>query len=178
MVNDALEAARKAQDSASPSKKFRKLGNDGGEGYGLGFTDLIGFVVNSVTKTGNAGIFAMRDSIEKMNDMIGDEIDYQPTITPVLDLSQLNGGMKTTKGLLAELNSAKTSVQAAVDISTAHNESLTKAKARAHRDYSGNFDALLEKLTTLNETAKKNKTAVIDGDYLYGYMDRRMGMAY
>ena len=178
MVRDALKAAQKAQDSASPSKKFRKLGNYGGEGYGLGFTDMIGFVVKSVTKTGNAGIFAMRDSIEKMNDMIGDEIDYQPTITPVLDLSQLNGGMKTTRGLLAELNSAKTSVQAAVDISTAHNESLAKAKSRANRDYSGNFDALLEKLTTLNETAKKNKTAVIDGDYLYGYMDRRMGMAY
>ena len=178
MVRDAINAAKAEQDSASPSKVFRGLGGDGAEGYGLGFTDLIPFVKRCVTKTGNAGIMAMRDTIEKMNDMIDENVDYAPTITPVIDLTQLNNGMNTTRGLLAELNNAKTGINAALDISTAHNDSLAKAKERANRNYSGDLQKLVEGLRTLNQTAKQNNVAVIDGDYLFGYMNTRLGAAY
>lgn len=177
MAQAALDKAAETIQSASPSKKFRELGHYGDEGFALGFLDKIPMVVQSVKKTGNAGILAMRSTIEKMNDMIGDEVDYAPTITPVLDLTQLNNGMATTRGLLAELNNAKTGIQAAVDISTAHNEALAKAKERANRDYSGEFRELNKHLKNLNETAKKNNVAVIDGDYLFGYVNTRLGMA-
>ena len=178
MVADAIQAAKDAQKSASPSKVFRGLGHDADEGYALGFTDLIPFVKKSVTKTGNAGILAMRNTIEKMNNMIDDNVDYAPTITPVFDLTQLTNGMQTTRGLLAELNSTKTDVQAALDIASAHNESLAKAKERANLNYSGDLQLLAEGLKTLNKTAKQNRVAVIDGDYLYGYMNTRLGAAY
>ena len=177
MAQAALDKAAETIKSASPSKKFRELGHYSDEGFALGFLDKIPMVVQSVKKTGNAGILAMRNTVEKMNDMIGDEVDYTPTITPVLDLTQLNNGMATTRGLLAELNNARTGIQAAVDISTAHNEALAKAKERANRDYSGEFRELNKHLKNLNETAKKNNVAVIDGDYLFGYVNTRLGMA-
>lgn len=177
MVRDAINAAKEEQKSASPSKVFRGLGSDGAEGYGLGFTDMIDYVTQSVSKTGNAGIYAMRDSIEKMNTMIGDEVDYQPTITPVLDLTQLTNGMQTTKGLLAELNGARTDINAALDIATAHNAALAKAKERANKDYSNDFAQMNKNFAKLIDAARKNKTAVIDGDYLYGYVNTRLGMA-
>jgi len=177
MAQKAIDKAKETIDSASPSKVFRQIGAWGGEGFALGFIDTIPNVENAVSKNGNAGIFAMRDTIEKMNSMIDENVDYQPTITPVIDLSQFSSGMNTTKSLLGELNNPKTGLQAAVDISTAHNKALAESKARANRDYGGAFGELIENTRRLVDEAKKNKPAVIDGDYLFGYVDRRMGMA-
>lgn len=177
MAQAALDEAARTIESASPSKKFRELGHYGDEGFALGFLDKIPMVVQSVKKTGNAGLLAMRRTVEQMNDMIDENVDYAPTITPVIDLSQFSSGMATTRGLLAELNNAKSSIQAAVDISTSHNEALAKAKERANRDYSGEFKELNKNLKSLNETARKNNVAVIDGDYLFGYVNTRLGMA-
>lgn len=177
MAQAALDKAAETIQSASPSKKFRELGHYGDEGFALGFLDKIPMVVQAVKKTGNAGLLAMRRTVEQMNDMIDENVDYAPTITPVIDLTQLNNGMSTTRGLLAELNNAKSSIQAAVDISTSHNEALARAKERANRDYSGEFKELNKNLKSLNETARKNNVAVIDGDYLFGYVNTRLGMA-
>lgn len=177
MAQAALDKAAETIQSASPSKKFRELGHYSDEGFALGFLDKIPMVVQSVKKTGNAGLLAMRKTVEQMNDMIDENVDYAPTITPVIDLTQLNNGMSTTRGLLAELNNAKSSIQAAVDISTSHNEALARAKERANRDYSGEFKELNNNLKRLNETARKNNVAVIDGDYLFGYVNTRLGMA-
>ena len=177
MAQKAIDKAKETIDSASPSKVFRQIGAWGGEGFALGFIDTIPNVENAVSKNANAGIFAMRDAIEKMNSMIDENVDYQPTITPVIDLSQFSSGMNTTKSLLGELNQSKTGLQAAVDISTAHNKALAETKARANRDYGGAFGELIENTRRLVDEAKKNKPAVIDGDYLFGYVDRRMGMA-
>lgn len=176
MARDALDAIATEQDSASPSKEARKLGHYGGEGYGLGWEDTIPYVVSSVRKTGHAGLMAMKDTVKKMNSMIGDEIDAQPTITPVIDLSQLSDGMRSTRGLLRELDSAQTGVQAALDISSAHNDSLV-AKAKSNRDYTKALDTLVDNSKRIIDATKKNHVAVIDGDYLFGYVDRRFGMA-
>ena len=177
MAQAALDKVQQTQQSASPSKKFRMLGGDGGEGYGLGFTDMIGFVKRSVTRTGNAGILAMRNSIEKMNSMIDDSIDYEPTITPVLDLTQLTNGMRSTRGLLSDLNNTKTDIQAALDIADAHNKALVQTKSATNRDYTMLLGELLKSTKDINKTAGKNRTAVIDGDHLFGYMNQRFGMA-
>lgn len=177
MAQKAIDKAKETIDSASPSKVFRQIGAWGGEGFALGFIDTIPNVENAVSKNANAGIFAMRDAIEKMNSMIDENVGDQPIITPVIDLSKFSSGMSTTRALLGELNNPKTGLQAAVDISTAHNKALAETKARANRDYGGAFGELIENTRRLVDEAKKNKPAVIDGDYLFGYVDRRMGMA-
>ena len=177
MAKDAQDALASINDSHSPSRVYMRLGSYAVDGYVLGFRNNVSKVIDSVKHTGNAGILAMRESVRKMNDMIDDEVDYRPTITPVLDLTQLTNGMQTTRGLLSELNSTKTDVQAALDIANAHNNELARTKALANRDYSGAFNELIKNMKNLNETAKKNNVAVIDGDYLYGYMNTRLGMA-
>ena len=177
MAKDAQDALASINDSHSPSRVYMRLGSYAVDGYVLGFRNNVSKVISSVKETGNAGILAMRESVRKMNDMIDDEVDYRPTITPVLDLTQLTNGMQTTRGLLSELNSTKTDVQAALDIANAHNNELARTKALANRDYSGAFNELIKNMKNLNETAKKNNVAVIDGDYLYGYMNTRLGMA-
>ena len=177
MVKDAIEAARKAQDSASPSKKFRKLGHDGGEGYGLGFVDMISYVGRSVKSMGYAGLNAMRETVAQINEMVDEEMNASPTITPVMDLSLLSSGMSTTRSIMAELNGIHTDAKAAFDISAAHNDALVKAKTKGNVDYTDILNRLAERSDDILTAAKKNRVAVIDGDYLYGYVDTRLGMA-
>ena len=177
MAERAQKALAKANESSSPSKVYMRLGTYAVDGYVLGFKNNVGQVIKSVTDTGNAGILAMRDTVRKMSDMIDDEVDYRPTITPVLDLTQLTNGMQTTRGLLSELTGTSTDVRAAMDIANAHNAALVAKHNRANKDYSSELGKLVENTRNIIDAAKRNRVAVIDGDYLYGYLDRRMGMA-
>lgn len=177
MADAAQRALARANQSNSPSKVYMRLGTYAVDGYVLGFKKNVGQVIRSVTDTGNAGILAMRDTVRKMNDMIDEEVDYRPTITPVMDLDQLANGMQTTRGLLAELAGTSTDVKAAMDIANAHNNALAIKRARANKDYSAELGKLVENTRNIFDAAKRNRVAVIDGDYLYGYLDRRMGMA-
>lgn len=177
MVRDAINEAKATQQSASPSKVFRRLGGDGGSGYGLGFVDMIGFVKQSVTKTATAGIMAMKKSIEQMNSLVGDEIDYAPTITPVMDLSLLTSGVQTTQSMLGNLNNVTTDVQAALDIAALHNNALAQAKIDANKDYSTILEQLNNNTRRIIDAANRNRVAVIDGDQAFNYINRRFGMA-
>lgn len=177
MADAAQRALARANESNSPSKVYMRLGTYAVDGYVLGFKKNVGQVIRSVTDTGNAGILAMRDTVRKMNDMIDEEVDYRPTITPVMDLDQLASGMQTIRGLLAELAGTSTDVKAAMDIANAHNTALAIKRARANKDYSSELGKLVENTRNIFDAAKRNRFAVIDGDYLYGYLDRRMGMA-
>ena len=47
----AMNAAKKAQNSNSPSKEFKKIGRDGGMGYGLGFEESMNDVRPRITRS-------------------------------------------------------------------------------------------------------------------------------
>lgn len=88
----ALKAAKEAIDSHSPSKEAMKIGNYFGQGLVIGIKDY-------ETKTYNAG-FGIADyarkglskAITKISNIIDSDIDAQPTIRPVLDLSDVESG--------------------------------------------------------------------------------------
>lgn len=177
MVREAKEAAKQEADSHSPSRVFRKEGQNDAEGFGLGFLDMISFVKMCATKTVDAGLYAMQQSIQQTNNLISDELDYTPTITPVMDLSLVASGIQSSNRMLSSLNGVTTDAKAAIDIAALHNENLASSKANANRDYSKILAILNDNTQKLINAANKPNVAVIDGDYLFGYVDRRMGMA-
>ena len=178
MVEDALEAARRAQNSASPSKKFRKLGRDGGTGYGLGFGDMVSMVVESVTDMGNAGLMAMQDTISHIKDGIDTGLDFNPVITPVLDLAQMMNGMSMANSMLSEFNPDGLTAAAAISIGAKQNEALAQSRTVQQQiDYTQNLAALLNNTKKIINAVEKNRYAHIDGDEVFTYVDRRMGMA-
>lgn len=95
----ALEAAKKALDENSPSKEMYKVG----EFAGLGFTNALfdhestaydsGYAMAEYAKNG------LSKAISKINDLFGGEIDTQPTIRPVLDLSDVTAGAGVLNGM-------------------------------------------------------------------------------
>lgn len=92
MAAAAAEAAEDELDEHSPSKRFYGIGNFAGVGF-------INALIDNVSKAGKAGREIARSSIDGLNDIISRIADYvdadmdvQPTIRPVLDLSAVEAG--------------------------------------------------------------------------------------
>ena len=88
----ALDAAKKAIDSNSPSKEAMKIGNYFGQGLVIGINDYesktydAGFGIADRAKSG------LSKAISKISNLISNGVDTQPTIRPVLDLSDVENG--------------------------------------------------------------------------------------
>ena len=97
----ALEAAKDAVDSNSPSKEFMKLGRDSDIGFANGLTRYADMVYDSGYEVGRSGVDGLGASISKISRLVENGIDTQPHIRPVLDLSDVENGVGRIGGLFA-----------------------------------------------------------------------------
>ena len=107
-VGDAAsEVGKKALNSIksflgikSPSREFIKVGKFADEGMVVGlkrYSDKVGDATKGV---GETMLDTMRGAITNLGDMVNGDIDSQPTIRPVLDLSEISSGAGAIKGML------------------------------------------------------------------------------
>jgi tape measure domain-containing protein len=100
MANAAKNAAAKALDEHSPSKVGYKIGDF----FGVGFTNGIAnnFVDSSRagTKMADNAKEALINAVSKMSNILDSDVDVQPVITPVLDLSKVTSGAASITSLL------------------------------------------------------------------------------
>ena len=100
MANAAKNAAAKALDEHSPSKVGYKIGDF----FGVGFTNGIAnnFVDSSRagTKMADNAKEALINAVSKMSNILDSDVDVQPVITPVLDLSNVTSGAASIASLL------------------------------------------------------------------------------
>ena len=71
---------------------FREIGSGIPEGFAQGITMLGSKIKNSVSTMSNTAISGTTKAISRMVDSINMDIDTQPTIRPVLDLSDIESG--------------------------------------------------------------------------------------
>ena len=100
MAEAAAAAARKKLAEHSPSKVGYKIGDF----FGIGFTNGIAnnFVDSSRagTKMADNAKEALVNSVSKMSNILDSDVDVQPVITPVLDLSNITSGAASITSLL------------------------------------------------------------------------------
>ena len=101
MAEAAEKAAREALDINSPSKVFMEIGEGIPEGMVVGIDNLSGAVKSSVESMSNDSIDGVKNSISRMADVINSDIDAQPTIRPVLDLSDVRNGADSINKMLS-----------------------------------------------------------------------------
>lgn len=100
MTSEAVDDAATGQASASPSKKTMKLGQYFGEGYIIGITSM-GRKVSAVAKDmSSEAVSALRSPMEAIRNVLNSDLDVDPVIRPVLDLSDIQNGARTINGLL------------------------------------------------------------------------------
>ena len=100
MANAALQAAEDALGVESPSKEFYKIGNF----CGLGFVNALGDYGDKVYKASGAMAIQAKDGLGEAISQVGDafngDMDVQPTIRPVVDLSNIKTGAAAITDLL------------------------------------------------------------------------------
>ena len=122
MAAAAAEAAEDELDEHSPSKRFYGIGNFAGVGF-------INALIDNVSKAGKAGREIAKSSIDGLNgvisriaDYVDADMDVQPTIRPVLDLSAVEAGTGRLNTLFSR--------NQALSISTGMNERVSEMEVQ------------------------------------------------
>lgn len=103
LASDALESMKQRLDEASPSKETRKIGAFAGQGLALGMADTTNEVVRAADKLGGASMEALEDALQAATvSIMYSDFDSQPTITPVVDLSNVTAASSQINQLFAQ----------------------------------------------------------------------------
>ena len=95
-----MKAAQEAIQSHSPSKATFKLGTYFGQGFAIGIKGYAGKVYDESYSVGEQAKAGLSRAISRVSSMIKNGIDTQPTIRPVLDLSEVESGAGYLSSLL------------------------------------------------------------------------------
>lgn len=113
MAETMVRAIKKKLKIKSPSRVFWEMGGYSAQGLAKGLDDMSGIVERSAANTGTAAVDALRKTISGFSDLITQDIDDRPVITPVLDLSSVKkdagliGGMLDSRSLIVDSSYAK-----------------------------------------------------------------------
>jgi hypothetical protein len=99
MATAAETAARNALGINSPSKVFQDIGAGIPEGFAMGINTLGSTVDESVSNMASAAIDSARSTMSNILDALSGEMETQPTIRPVIDLSDVKTGIGAISGM-------------------------------------------------------------------------------
>ena len=99
MAKAAADAAEKALDINSPSKVFRAIGTAVPEGFAQGIGMLGKSVSDAAVAMTDGATSSVSKAVSGISDMVSNDIEAQPTIRPVLDLTDVRNGAKSIGGM-------------------------------------------------------------------------------
>lgn len=88
----------------SPSKVFAEMGRYNMMGLAKGFVDNENLTENAAEKVGEDTMDAFGEAMSKVYDSLDDNMDMSPTITPVLDLSNIQNGSRNLNSMFGSAN--------------------------------------------------------------------------
>lgn len=119
MANAIIKAVNKALNSHSPSRVFVGIGQNTAKGMAIGIDSSADLVTESATNLATAAITAMNAVVS--------EIDPNPTIKPVLDLTDVQAGADKIASILAPSSFTQASAISAIQAAQTGNASTTTA---------------------------------------------------
>jgi len=114
----AVREAKKELDEHSPSKVFFKIGENVDLGMINGIRAYLRRVGDAGTELGRETIDSMKSAIRHISDIVNREMDTEPTIRPVLDMTNVQNGV-------SEINSLFTK---GLNMSASYNKALSAAR--------------------------------------------------
>lgn len=153
MAKDAEKAAREELQVHSPSKKLDKVGQYFGEGFANGIDKKSHLSVQAAKTMAASAIDSTKQTISRLGQMLAMDVDAQPTIRPVMDLSDINSGVATMNGMLA--------MNPSVGVMT----NIGAINASMRNRQNGNANDVISAINTLGKTLGNTRgdTYIIDG---------------
>ena len=102
VVQGAVNAAKAALKINSPSKVFIEFGKFVDEGFIIGLDTYAHKVENSASGIANSVIKSVKNPLSNVSKILNGDIDVNPVITPVMDLSNVQAGARALNGMLSD----------------------------------------------------------------------------
>lgn len=112
--DEAARGMQTALDEQSPSKRTEKIGVFAGAGLIIGLRKQKKDVYNAGTYIGTASMDGISTALKLVSETIQNGIDVDPTIRPVIDLTDINNKTAEINALFAESRALRT--QASFDV--------------------------------------------------------------
>ena len=147
-----LDTFENVLDIHSPSKKFTNYGINTDKGYIVGVNKYADKVKRVMRGLGSSVSSTFQNAISKLSDVIDSDIDYEPTIRPVIDLSDVESGARLLNDMIGE--------RSALDISSSGKLAYSVADGvNANLQYKQAYDdTLLSALEKMSLGKDKNVT--------------------
>lgn len=100
MAKTGTAAVNEVLGINSPSKVMREIGGYIGEGLILGIKDKKQTVVRSYSSLADKVVISLREAMNQIGSSVQMDPNLSPTITPVLDLSNVKSGASSISGIL------------------------------------------------------------------------------
>ena len=146
MAEAAVKAAREALDINSPSKVFKEIGSGIPEGFAIGIGMLGNKVDASVTKMASSAINSGKKAMAIVLDALNSDMDSQPTIRPVVDLTDVKTGASAISGMFNGVQTVGVRSNLGA-ISTTMNAKLQN----------GSNDDIISAINKLNDNLENNR---------------------
>lgn len=101
MARKALEAAKNELNEHSPSKETYEIGKFFVLGFSNGIEKYTDVAVSASESMAESTTTGLNSAVKAMSDMFLLDDEYQPTITPVLDLSEIQNGANQIDSILS-----------------------------------------------------------------------------
>ena len=100
VAKSAKEAIEEALGIESPSKELYKDGRWTVMGFANGLRDFAGVAYKAGTTVADRARTGLTDVVGRISDIINSDIDAQPTIRPILDMSNVENGVASLNSML------------------------------------------------------------------------------
>lgn len=163
----------------SPSRVMAGIGEYLSLGLAQGITNETGSVVQGVQDVSNTALSTMMDLAQRVGDIASDDFEYEPSIQPVVDMSDVQNGVDWLNDTLFQngtvaLNAERTAGLAAnvvrkAEVTKAQQEEANKAdqKANPNADIVSSVEALGEHIDSIAR-AVANMKVQMNGRKLVG----------
>lgn len=157
MGGSALDALKHVLRTASPSKATYEIGDF----YGQGFVNA---VEDGRSKVGRASAQLGETALRELANALDDRMEFSPTITPVLDLSEVERGASKLGEMSNDWDSV--SVEATANVANKAAAGFNTARAASLADNQNGLDLLKSAISALNNAdtgVTQNNTFNITG---------------
>ena len=102
VVQGSIDWAKSLLGINSPSKVFKEIGQYVGEGFVIGIDSYSDKVGDSAGELAESVIRNVKDPLSNISKLLNDDIDVNPTIRPVMDLSNIQNGTRLLNDMLGD----------------------------------------------------------------------------
>ena len=158
-TNAALKSALRER---SPSKISYQFGEYYTQGLADGMDDTSNKAEKSATNLGKSAIKGLKYAISKVSEIMGDNMDANPVITPVIDLTNVKSGGRQLNGMLTDMTNKSIGLSSSVSLANSVSSGM---RSSMEVQDSSVVDSIKNLINTLkdNDSATMNNTFNING---------------